>query len=145
MEIRKPTNDEMERLYQAMPEAYFESVTVDVSISNEQIINNARKGHDDTTVYLTLFDGSEILGWVMIGDQQENYTNSKFGYIYEIFIFKGYRGKGYARKLMERAIHDLKARGHQEIRLNVYAGNEARKLYEAFGFKDRQIIMSLDC
>ncbi|GAB6440331.1 hypothetical protein bcgnr5390_49030 [Bacillus luti] len=43
---------------------------------------------------------------------------------------------------MEAGIKELKEK-YLEIRLNVYAGNFAKEIYEGFGFVERQVIMSL--
>ena len=49
-----------------------------------------------------------------------------------------------ARKLIEAGIEHLKQDGYSEVRLRVYAGNQAMKLYETFGFKQKTIIMSVN-
>lgn len=43
---------------------------------------------------------------------------------------------------MEAGIKELKET-YSEIRLNVFAGNFAKEMYEEFGFVERQVIMTL--
>lgn len=43
---------------------------------------------------------------------------------------------------MEGGIKELKEK-YSEIRLNVFAGNFAKEMYEEFGFVERQVIMTL--
>lgn len=50
--------------------------------------------------------------------------------------------KGLSRKLMEAGIKELQ-KNYSEIRLNVFAGNFAKEMYEQFGFVERQVIMTL--
>ena len=47
-----------------------------------------------------------------------------------------------SRKLMEAGIKELQ-KNYSEIRLNVFAGNFAKEMYEQFGFVERQVIMTL--
>lgn len=45
--------------------------------------------------------------------------------------------------MIESGIEHLKQGGYSEVRLSVYAGNQAIKLYEKTGFKKRTITMSM--
>ena len=58
-----------------------------------------------------------------------------------MYVFPEYRGKGLSRKLIEAGIKELQK--NSEIRLNVFAGNFAKEMYEQFGFVERQVIMTL--
>lgn len=44
---------------------------------------------------------------------------------------------------MEKGIEHLKKEGYSEVRLSVFAGNQAIKLYEKLGFYIRTVTMSL--
>ncbi len=57
-------------------------------------------------------------------------------------FFQSTAGKGYQEKLMEAGIKELQ-KNYSEIRLNVFAGNFAKEMYEEFGFVERQVIMTL--
>ncbi len=45
-------------------------------------------------------------------------------------MLEEFRGNGIAKQLMETGIEHLKQDGYSEVRLSVYAGNQAIKLYE---------------
>jgi len=57
-------------------------------------------------------------------------------------FFQSTAGKDYQEKLMEAGIKELQ-KNYSEIRLNVFAGNFAKEMYEQFGFVERQVIMTL--
>jgi ribosomal protein S18 acetylase RimI-like enzyme len=59
-------------------------------------------------------------------------------------VLEEFRGNGIAKQLMETGIEHLKQDGYSEVRLSVYAGNQAIKLYEKLGFKNRTITMSMN-
>ena len=59
-----------------------------------------------------------------------------------IVCFSRVPRKGLSRKLMEAGIKELQ-KNYSEIRLNVFAGNFAKEMYEQFGFVERQVIMTL--
>lgn len=44
--------------------------------------------------------------------------------------------------MIESGIEHLKQDGYSEVRLSVYAGNQAIKLYEKTGFKNKTITVS---
>ncbi|MEK0086261.1 GNAT family N-acetyltransferase, partial [Geminicoccaceae bacterium SYSU G07066] len=78
---------------------------------------------------------TSISGGGSFGASQDLLTGKRYGFIYELFVLEEFRGKGMARKLIEAGIEHLKQDGYSEVRLRVYAGNQAMKLYETFGFK----------
>ena len=75
-------------------------------------------------------------------ENTDYFSHEKLGFIYELYVFPEYRGKGLSRKLMEAGIKELQ-KNYSEIRLNVFAGNFAKGMYEEFGFVERQVIMTL--
>ncbi len=87
---------------------------------------------------LTGYEGEELVGVVII-----NKTGME-GYIPEnilvyIAVHNGRRGKGYGKKLMERAISITDG----DIALHVEPDNPARHLYEHFGFTNKYLEMRL--
>lgn len=58
------------------------------------------------------------------------------GFVLFLAVDKDFRSRGYARKLLQYAIDDLKKRGSTFIRLITRVDNKAaRKVYEGMGFK----------
>ncbi|MEH6995148.1 GNAT family N-acetyltransferase, partial [Neobacillus drentensis] len=63
-------------------------------------------------------------------------------YINEMYVLPPYRKQGAAEKLCKAAFIQLRAEGHKKVQLNVYAGSDAKQLYEKLGFKDVSALMS---
>ncbi|WP_173918106.1 GNAT family N-acetyltransferase [Halobacillus sp. Marseille-Q1614] len=84
----------------------------------------------------------QVVGWVVYGQQDDRFSGEKVGFIYDLFLRKEYRGKGYARALMDSALRELKLQGMTSVRLVVYAGNHARALYEKLGFTEQRTVMA---
>ncbi len=64
------------------------------------------------------------MGWILIGENTDYFSNEKLGFIYELYVFTEQRGKGLSRKLMKAGSKDLQ-KNYSEIGLNVFAGNFA--------------------
>jgi GNAT superfamily N-acetyltransferase len=55
--------------------------------------------------------------------------------LYVIYVLPGYWSRDVGRRLMDRVIEDVRARGHDRLALWVLEGNErARRFYERYGF-----------
>lgn len=60
-----------------------------------------------------------------------------------MFVLEEYRGKGISKQLIKTGVEQLKQEGYSEIRLSVFDGNPAIKIYESLGFKNRTITMNI--
>jgi ribosomal protein S18 acetylase RimI-like enzyme len=83
------------------------------------------------------------MGWILIGGSKDQFSNKTIGFIYELFVLDEYRGKGISKQLINTAVEQFKQEGYSEIRLSVFEGNKAIKLYENLGFETRTISMSM--
>ncbi|WP_338782139.1 GNAT family N-acetyltransferase [Metabacillus sp. FJAT-52054] len=92
--------------------------------------------------YLVAKDGDAFQGWVLIGGGKDSLTDQTYGFVYELYVLEPFRKNGLGRKLMEEAMNHLKSEGHKEVRLSVFAGNQAIQLYEEMGFAPRTLVMS---
>lgn len=63
-------------------------------------------------------------------------------YIYRFYIHEKYRGKGIGTATLNKVIEKAK-KENKDISLEVFGKNEAKKLYERLGFKDRYTNMVL--
>lgn len=63
-------------------------------------------------------------------------------YIYRFYIDDEYRGKGIGTVVLERIIEKAKIE-NKDISLEVFGKNDAKRLYEKLGFKDRYTNMVL--
>ena len=64
-------------------------------------------------------------------------------YLAELYIVPERRGQGLGRAAMEIVEGIARERGHSNIELNVFGGNEtARSLYRALGYGEEAVVMS---
>ncbi|WP_101841883.1 GNAT family N-acetyltransferase [Halobacillus sp. Marseille-P3879] len=87
-------------------------------------------------------EDNQVVGWVLYGHQKDSFTGELIGFIYDLFVLPDYRSRGFAKSMMENAMTELKLQGMTSVRLVVYAGNEAKKLYEKLGFAENRTIMN---
>lgn len=88
-------------------------------------------------------ENNELMGWILIGENKDQFTEQLNGFIYELFVKESFRGRGISKELMNVAIEQLRQAGFSEVRLSAYAGNNAIKLYEKMGFSLRTVSMKL--
>jgi len=83
-----------------------------------------------------------FLGYLWVGEGSNMMTGLKHGHVYDIFVKKGFRGKGLGRTLLEKAQSYCREKGYSRIRLMVYVNNaNAIGLYNKMGFKTEQMHM----
>ncbi len=143
MEIRRPTNQEIETIISLSPQAVSDGTlgtAKPTAEKSEQLIRSLLiKG----SYYLAAVDNGRVIGWILVGTSTDLFTDSRHGFIYELFIIQAFRGKGLGKHLMTAAIAQLRDEGHTEVRLSAFLGNNAIKLYEKMGFNIRTVSMSL--
>jgi GNAT superfamily N-acetyltransferase len=81
-------------------------------------------------------DEGRVVGSVFLGVRDGG------AWLYDITIADGERGKGYGRAAMTALEDEVRALGHETIRLNVWGGNEvARGLYRSLGWAEESVHM----
>lgn len=76
--------------------------------------------------------GEQVIGFVWIKVEEEK----KSAFLYEIYIFEEYRGKGFGTETMKRLEGFLQQKEIHYFKLHVFGSNTgARKLYEELGFE----------
>ncbi|MES9685222.1 GNAT family N-acetyltransferase [Bacillus sp. AFS001701] len=143
MEIRKPKDSEYKMILSLSPQALFDGTLGELKPTDEKIKQLIEPLLQKGSYYLIASEADILLGWILIGTSKDQLTEKKYGFIYELFVLDEYRGNGISKRLIESGIEHLKQDGYSEVRLSVYAGNQAIKLYEIMGFKNRTITMSL--
>ncbi|MEY9975046.1 ribosomal protein S18 acetylase RimI-like enzyme [Lysinibacillus sp. RC46] len=143
MEIRKPNNLELEEIIALSPQALFDGTLGGVRATNEKVLNLIEPLLKKGCYYLIATENNELMGWILIGENKDQFTEQLNGFIYELFVKETYRGRGISKELMNIAIEQLRREGYSEVRLSAYAGNNAIKLYEKMGFSLRTISMKL--
>lgn len=144
MDIRKPNDKELKTILLLSPQAIFDGTLGEVRPTDEKIEQLIQPLLEKGSFYLIATKGDDLLGWILLGSNKDHLTDQINGFIYELFVLKEYRGKGFSKKLMHAAIKYFKQEGYSEIRLSAKADNPAVKLYENLGFKTRTVAMGLD-
>jgi ribosomal protein S18 acetylase RimI-like enzyme len=143
MDIRKPTDSELKKVLTFSPEAVFDGTLGEVKPTNEKIEQLVKPLLNKGSYYLIAAEGDKLMGWILLGESKDQFTDKLNGFIYELFVIEEFRGHGISKRLMKTAIDHLKQDGYYEVRLSAFAGNKAIKLYEKMGFNVRTVTMSL--
>lgn len=143
MEIRKPNNLELEEIIALSPQALFDGTLGGVRATKEKVLNLIEPLLKKGCYYLIATDNNELMGWILIGENKDQFTDQLNGFIYELFVKETFRGRGISKELMNVAIEQLRQEGYSEARLSAYVGNNAIKLYEKMGFNLRTVSMKL--
>ena len=143
MEIRRPSYLELEEIIALSPQALFDGTLGGVKASNEKVLNLIEPLLKKGGYYLIATENNELMGWILIGENKDQFTEQLNGFIYELFVKESFRGKGISKELMNVAIEQLRQEGYSEVRLSAYVGNHAIKLYEKMGFSLRTVSMKL--
>ncbi|WP_407271126.1 GNAT family N-acetyltransferase [Radiobacillus sp. PE A8.2] len=143
MEIRKPNQLEIEQILTHSPQAIFEGTLGEVEPTSQKAKQLVRPLLEKGSYYLISTENNVLAGWILIGGSKDQFSDKKIGFIYELFVLDEYRGKGISRQLIKTGVDQLKQAGYTEVRLNVFAGNQAISIYESLGFENRTITMSM--
>lgn len=143
MNIRKPSELEIEKILELSPQAIFEGTLGEVEPTIEKAKQLVEPLLKKDCYYLISTENNKLMGWILIGGSNDQFLNKTIGFIYELFVLDEYRGKGISKQLINTAVEQLKQEGYSEIRLSVFEGNKAIKLYENLGFETRTISMSM--
>jgi ribosomal protein S18 acetylase RimI-like enzyme len=143
MDIRKPNELEMEKILTHSPQAIFEGTLGEAKPTIEKAKQLVEPLLKKGSYYLISKENNELTGWILIGGSKDQFSNKKIGFIYELFVLDEYRGKGISKQLIKAGLEQLKNEGYSEVRLSVFEGNQAIKIYESLGFENRTITMSV--
>jgi ribosomal protein S18 acetylase RimI-like enzyme len=143
MNIRKPSELEIEKILELSPQAIFEGTLGEVKPTIEKAKQLVEPLLKKDCYYLISTENNKLMGWILIGGSKDQFSNKTIGFIYELFVLDEYRGKGISKQLINTAVEQFKQEGYSEIRLSVFEGNKAIKLYENLGFETRTISMSM--
>jgi ribosomal-protein-alanine N-acetyltransferase len=92
----------------------------------------------DSAGFMVAVDGG-IVGYV-VADTVPNHGRP-LGHIKDLAVHSDYRGRGYGRRLLGRALAVLETAGTRSVKLEVRASNAAaRSLYDDFGFVHRRTV-----
>lgn len=143
MEIRKPNDMELENIVKLSPQSLFEGTLGRARPTDEKVKQLIDPLLGKGCYYLIATDEDKLMGWILLGPSKDQFSDEIIGFIYELYVIQEFRRKGIAKHLMARAIEHLKSEGYPEIRLGVFAENQAIQLYKQMGFSERYIMMNL--
>ncbi|AJH20134.1 MULTISPECIES: GNAT family N-acetyltransferase [Bacillus] len=140
--ITKADEEETQQILHYAAQSLFEGTRGNCQLSTEKAIEITKPLVEKGAYYIVTKEENKVVGWILIGENVDYFSREKLGFIYELYVFSEYRGRGLSRKLMKAGIKELQEK-YSEIRLNVFTGNFAKEMYEDFGFVERQVIMTL--
>ncbi|MCA1020965.1 GNAT family N-acetyltransferase [Halobacillus litoralis] len=143
MKIRKLESSEYDRVLSFTHQMIYEGTMRTIKVGQEQAKTFVQPVLDEGGTYIIAEnEQGQLLGWLLSGEKSDTFSGETFGFIYELFVLPEFRGREIGRALMEEGISRLQQQ-YREIRLSVYAGNDASNLYESLGFQKKTITMSL--
>lgn len=143
MDIKKPNDIELRKVLSLSPQAIFDGTLGEVQPTEEKINQLVKPLLEKGSYYLIATEGNQLMGWILLGPNKDQFTDVINGFIYELFVLNEFRGNGISKQLMNAGIEHLKQDGYSEIRLSAFVDNQAIKLYEKFGFDIKTVTMSL--
>jgi len=90
---------------------------------------------------ILLEDNNIIIGYMFGSIEQDDYET--YGYVWEIFVSRKHRGKGYSTIIKDKFLEFLKEHNITMCRLDVSPKKEAITVYEKWGFKVDKYRMTL--
>ena|SRR3989338_3640482 len=88
-------------------------------------------------VRLSVFENGAEVGRAFIYFLHNDLHEHPFGFLEDVFVQEAYRGKGYGKQLVSRAIEEAKKAGcYKLICTSRYTKETVHALYTKAGFKD---------
>ena len=144
MEFRKATPEETEYILANAGQSLHEGTRGRMAADNERALEITRPLIEDRNAYyLVAVEGNAVRAWVLVGTNRDFFTEQPCGFIYDVYTLPEGRRQGLAKRLMQLAVDQLREAGQSVVRLNVFAGNPARNLYEDLGFTELSSVLSL--
>ncbi|MCE7785191.1 GNAT family N-acetyltransferase [Staphylococcus xylosus] len=144
MAIRKANNQELDEINRMVPDVFKSSVTVDFDLSEVSMRAMSKQLLEEGASYFIYSEDEVIQGFVLVDKKVDALEQKEYGFIYELYVLEAYRNQGIAKALIHFVNDYYKRHNVSEVRLNAYAGNGVKYLYEKLGFRERTITMSID-
>ena len=103
-------------------------------------------GSNDTELIVAELNGKPVgAGYAQIRKSRSWSKDPTFAYLGFMFVDPDYRGQGINQKIINHLKEWVKSRNIDELRLDVYVGNDAAsRAYQKAGFKEHMIEMRLN-
>ncbi|MFD1849663.1 GNAT family N-acetyltransferase [Oceanobacillus bengalensis] len=144
MTIRKATYNDIKVILSHSMEVLRESTNERITPTQRNADKMVSPFMADGGSYLIYIENDEIKGWIGIGSIFDYYLEKVIGYISELYVMPLYRGHGIAEKLCKEALTKLREEGYTNVQLNVFSGNQAKKLYKKLGFQEVSTLLEID-
>ncbi len=138
MTIRIATNQELEDIF-SHAQKVFEESTMGLFDNQEPFLMSPFMEEDGK--YLVDTKDGVLKGWIGIASMFNHFGGERVGMIIEIYVIPEHRKQGIARQLCIEGVRYLKEQGHHKVQLNVFAGNNAKQLYQKLGFYEVSTLM----
>ncbi|OIJ15155.1 hypothetical protein BKP35_04705 [Anaerobacillus arseniciselenatis] len=143
--LQMVTEKEKEFILSKAADSLNEGMKNEIAISQEkaEAIISPVLSSGANYVVLRNEEGS-LTGWALLGENHDYISDKKVGFIFDLHVLPEHRGKGLSKILIKECIKEIKNKGYNEVRLNVYASNFAKEIYLKLGFSELQSIMYLN-
>ena len=132
MSLHDPAAEEQEHFKARWPEV----------LRNKFAWSAAGPTTNNGTLLVLETDDGAYAGHLWLSEQEDLFSGQRKLWVTTVAVVAQYRGRGFGRLLVERALEEMKARGLGAIGLGVDARNEAaRKLYSTMGFVTMRVSM----
>lgn len=88
MDIRRPTDLKLRKVLVLSPEAIFDGTMGEVKPTNEKIEQLVKPLLNKGSHYLIAVEEDKIMGWILVGESKDQFTDNLYGFIYELFVIK---------------------------------------------------------
>ncbi|WP_433748155.1 GNAT family N-acetyltransferase [Falsibacillus pallidus] len=145
IELRPMTPEQYEKYLEKAIKQYAEEKTASGNWKAEEALQKSTDEYqrllpdgvqtEDNYLY-SAYDGDLNTGIIWIAKKE------LAAYIYDVYIFEEYQGKGYGKAVMSEIETKAKELGINKMMLHVFGHNtRARKLYEKIGYQPTNINM----
>ncbi|WP_053217446.1 GNAT family N-acetyltransferase [Virgibacillus senegalensis] len=105
---------------------------IDVFVVEQHCPYPELDGHDYQAVHLFCKDGESIVAYARLLPKGTVYEYASIG---RVLVHKSYRGSGYAKQLLQKAISHI-TEEWQETTIKIQGQEYLRHFYASFGFKE---------
>ncbi len=130
--------------YQTWPEAYKNVITTEqiaymlkMMYDNHPLEIQLQAGH----IFIILKEDGKDMGFVAF---EKNYEDSGSTKIHKLYVLPECQGKGFGKKMIDKAISEINTENQKSLILNVNKKNPSLNFYEKIGFiKAREIVIDI--